>query len=172
LTRSLARTYSDMLPQFDADRQGEIKIDKEGNWFFNGAPIINRQIIDLFNAGIEHDGQGGYRLRVGAETSPIVVEDTPYVVSQINLEQGPDGRSFFTVRLNDDTIERLSLETFYLGPDNVPYCTVKNGLFPARFLRAPYYDLARHIDQEGEERFCIILNGKKQYIEKRESKSR
>jgi len=168
LTRSLARTYSDMMTQFRADRQGEIKIDKEGNWFFNGVPIINKQIIDLFNAGIEHDEQGGYRLHIGSEKSPIVVEDTPYVVTRISLEQGSDGRSFFTMSLNDGSCEPLSLETFYLGPDNVPYCTVKNGRFPARFLRAPYYDLARHIEQEGEDRFCIILNGKKQYIEKRE----
>jgi uncharacterized protein len=160
------------MTEFGADRQGEIKLDKEGNWFFNGVPIINKQIIDLFNAGIEHDGQGGFRLHIGAETSPIVVEDSPYVVSHINLEQDSDGRSFFTIRLNDDTSERLCLATFYLGPENVPYCTVKNGRFPARFLRAPYYDLARHIEQEGEECFCIILNGKKQYIENRERKSR
>ncbi|MCX5901271.1 MAG: DUF1285 domain-containing protein, partial [Proteobacteria bacterium] len=70
-----------MMTQSRADRQGEIKIDKEGNWFFNGVPIINKQILDLFTASIEPDGHGGYRLHIGEETSPIVVEDTPYVVT-------------------------------------------------------------------------------------------
>jgi len=148
-----------------SDRQGEIKIDKEGNWFFNGAPIINRQIVDLFNAGIEHDGCGGYHLHIGAEISPIVVEDTPYVVTQLEQEQAADGSSSFMVRLSDGSCEQLSFETFYLSLDNIPYCAVKGGLFPARFLRAPYYELARHIDQEGDGRFSLTLNGTKHFIE-------
>ena len=160
-----------MMMQSCADRRGEIKIDKEGNWFFNGAPIINRQIIDLFNAGIEHDGHGGYRLHIGDETSPIVVEDTPYVVTQIDLARGADGLNCFTIRLSDGTSEPLFFETFYLAPDNVPYCAVKGGQFPARFLRAPYYDLSRYVEQEGE-RFFIEHKGEKHYIETRQTKSR
>lgn len=161
-----------MMMHARSGRQGEIKIDKEGNWFFNDAPIINRQIVDLFNAGIEHDGCGGYRLHIGAEISPIVVEDTPYVVTQLEPEQGADGISCFMVRLNDGSRERLSFETFYLSAENIPYCAVKGGLFPARFLRAPYYELARHIDQEGDGRFSLTLNGTKFFIETRTAKSR
>jgi uncharacterized protein len=160
-----------MMMQSSADRQDEIKIDKEGNWFFNGAPIINKQIVDLFNAGIEHDGQGGYRLHVGDEICPIVVEDTPFVVTNLEPEQGAEGLSGFTIRLSDGTCEPLSLKTFYLAPDNIPYCAVKDGRFPARFLRAPYYDLARHIEQEGEDSFCINVNGRKHFIENRKTKS-
>jgi hypothetical protein len=155
-----------------AARQGEIKIDKEGNWFFNGAPIINRQIVDLFNSGIEHDGQGGYQLHISAEICPIVVEDTPYVVTHLEQEQGIEGLSCFTVRLSDGTSEKLSFETFYLSHDNVPYCAVKGGQFPARFLRAPYYDLARYIEEEGDGRFFIVVNGSKHFIETRQKKSR
>ena len=157
-----------MITKACAGQQGEIRIDKEGHWFFNGAPIINQKILELFNAGIEHDGQGNYRLHIGDETSPIIVEDTPFVVTHIDLEQGAASKSFFMIRLSDGTREQLCFETFYLGADNIPYCTVKQGLFPARFLRAPYYDLARHIEQEGEDRFCIMLNGRKQYIEHRQ----
>ena len=156
-----------MISQASAGQQGAIRIDKEGNWFFNGAPIIHQKILDLFNASIEHDGQGGYCLHIGAEISPSVVDDTPFVVTHIDLETGDDGKSFFTIRLRDGAREQLCLETFYLGADNIPYCTVKQGRFPARFLRAPYYDLARHIEQDGEDRFCIILNGTKQYLEHR-----
>ncbi len=109
-----------MMMQSCAGRQGEIKIDKEGNWFFNGAPIINKQIVALFNSGIEHDGQGGYRLHIGDEISPIVVEDTPYVVTSLELAQGVDGLSCFTVRLSDGTSEPLSFESFYIAPTMFP----------------------------------------------------
>ena len=149
-----------------AGQPGEIRIDKEGDWFFNGVPIINKNILDLFNASIEQDENGGYRLHIGEEISPIVVEDTPYVVTRIEREVAPDGQSFFLIRLSDGASERLCLETLYLASDNVPYCRVKNGRFPARFLRAPYYDLAGFIEQEGE-RFFIPHNGTRFYIETR-----
>ncbi len=139
-------------------RPGEIRIDKEGNWFFNDAPIIHQKVLDLFNAGIEPDGSGGYRLHIGEEISPILVEDTPYVVTHLEHADA------FTIRLSDGTREPLSLETLYLSADNVPYCSVKNGTFPARFLRPPYYDLARFIEQDGE-RFFIRQNEAKHYLE-------
>ncbi|MBN2107301.1 MAG: DUF1285 domain-containing protein [Deltaproteobacteria bacterium] len=161
-----------MMMQSCSDRQGEIKIDKEGNWFFNGAPIINKQIVELFNAGIEHDGCGGYLLHIGAEISPIVVEDTPYVVTHLEQEQAADGAGGFMVRLSDGSRERLSFETFYLSADNIPYCAVKGGQFPARFLRAPYYELARYIEQEGDGRFSLTFNGMKHFIDIRTTKSR
>lgn len=142
---------------------GEIRIDKEGAWFFNGVPIVNKNVLALFNAGIEPDGGNGYRLRIGAEVSPIVVEDTPYVVRRIERGQGPDGRGFF-MQLSDGSSERLRLETLYVSGENVPYCRVKNGRFPARFLRPPYYQLAEHIEQE-DDRFFIREGDKKVYLE-------
>lgn len=143
--------------------EGEIRLDKEGNWFFGGAPIINQNIIDLFNAGIEADGSGGYRLHIGEEISPIVVEDTPYVVTRVAQECGPEGQSFFLIRLNDGSREELCCETLSQAGDNVLYCRVKGDRFPARFLRAPYYDLAGCMEQEGE-RFFIRHNGAKHFL--------
>jgi len=153
------------MDQAQAGQQGEIRIDKEGNWFFGGAPIINKNILDLFNSSIEPDGRGGYRLHIGAETHPIAVEDTPYVVTGIEREPGPEGPGVVLL-LSDGTSEQLCAETLYLAGDNVPYCRIKHGQFPARFLRAPYYDLAGSIEQEGD-RFFLQHNGKKHYIETR-----
>ena len=146
----------------EAGRPGEIRIDKEGCWFFNGAPIINEKILALFNSSIEPDGSGGYRLHIDEETSPITVEDTPYVVTHVRREPGAGGE--FTIRLSDGTRERLCLESLYLSGSNVPYCTVKDGLFPARFLRAPYYALAEYIEQDGD-RFFLPAGGGRFYLE-------
>ncbi len=147
-----------------------IKIDKEGNWFYNDLPIINKKIFLFFNQHIIKDGKGGYLLQVGKETCKLVVEDTPYVVAKITfVSSDKEGREFFRIKLNDETEEKLDMNTFYIGKDNIPYCRVKKGLFPARFLRPPYYQLAQHIQQEAEDRFCFLLNNKKFYVLVREN---
>ncbi len=144
-----------------------LRIDKEGNWFYNDTPIINRNIYLFFNRHIVDAAQGGYLLQIGSETCRLIVEDTPYVVVRIeHLYSDTEQRAFFKIRLNDETEEELDLASFYIGKANVPYCTVKKGRFPARFLRSPYYRLASHIQQEDgpEERFYLLLNNQKFYI--------
>jgi len=142
-----------------------ISIDKEGNWFYQGQQIVNRQVYLLFSQNLERDGSGRYILRIGEETCLIAVEDTPFVITDIYLvSQVEPAKSSFTIRLNDETEEVLNLETLFVGKDNVLYCAVKEGKFKARFLRPSYYRLAEHIVQEAEDRFYIPLNGKNYYI--------
>ena len=146
--------------------QAEIVINKEGIWLYNGQPIVNKAIYLFFNQNLEYSPAGGYQVRVGAEVSPVAVEDTPFVVTDVVLVSVPQqGEGFFKIFLNDETEEQLDLESLSVGKDNVLYCAVKGGKFRARFLRPGYYRLAQHILQEGEEaRFFIPLNGKNHYI--------
>jgi hypothetical protein len=142
-----------------------ISIDREGNWFYQGQQIVNRQIYLLFSQSLERDASGRYILRIGEETCPIAVEDTPFVVTDIaHVSQGEPLTNSFSIRLNDETEEVLNLDTLYVGKDNVLYCAVKEGNFRARFLRPSYYRLAEHIVQDAEDRFYIPLNGKNYYI--------
>lgn len=153
-----------MGPAAETD-QAIISIDKEGNWFYQGQQIVNRQVYLLFSQNLERDASGRYILRIGEETCPIAVEDTPFVVTDIALlSQGEPAKESFNIRLNDETDEVLDLETLLVGKDNVLYCAAKQGKFSARFLRPSYYRLAEHIVQETEDRFYIPLNGKKYYI--------
>jgi hypothetical protein len=148
--------------------QALISIDKEGNWFYQGQQIVNRQVYLLFSQSLECAGSGKYILRIGQETCPIAVEDTPFVVTDIYLvSQGETAKDSFNIRLNDETEEVLNLDTLQVGKDNVLYCAVKEGKFRARFLRPSYYRLAEHIVQEAEDRFFIPLNGKNYYIKMR-----
>jgi hypothetical protein len=141
-----------------------IKIDKEGGWYYNNLPIINRAIYLFLNQHIEKKNNGTYIIKVGEEVCPLEVEDTPYVVTGIDvINADSDKGEFLKVVLNDETEEILDLETFHIGNANVPYCTVKQGMFPARFLRPAYYQFAQHVLQE-EERFYILLNKEKYYI--------
>jgi hypothetical protein len=143
----------------------ELVIDKEGTWLYNGQPIVNKAIYLFFNQNLEYSPAGGYQVRVGAEVSPVAVEDTPFVVTDVVLVSVPQqGEGFFKVQLNDETAEELNLGSLSVGKDNVLYCAVKNGRFKARFLRPSYYRLTEHMLQEGEDRFYIPLNGRKFYI--------
>jgi len=141
-----------------------LRIDKEGNWFYNDLPIINRNIYLFFNQHLTRDEHGAYIVCVGNETSRLFVEDTPFVVMSLDYMQAGSREAFFSMRLNDETIEELDLESLYIGKDNVPYCTVKQGRFPARFLRPAYYQLCEHIQPEGEDSFYIMLNSNKKYL--------
>ena len=127
----------------------ELMIDKEGTWLYNGQPIVNRAIYLFFNQNLEHSPAGGYQVRVGEEVSPVAVEDTPFVVTDVVLVSGPEQKeSFFNIQLNDETEEPLDLESLSVGKDNVLYGRVRSGRFPARFSRPAYYQMAEWIQED------------------------
>ncbi|RLB07219.1 MAG: hypothetical protein DRG50_03510 [Deltaproteobacteria bacterium] len=136
-----------------------IKVDKDGKWYFQGREIIRKDILFLF---YEHLGldERGYYLQIGDEREYLEVEDTVFLVEGAELVK--DGEEAFLIRLNDGTQERLDLDTFRIAEGNVPYCLVKGGRFPARFLRLPFYQVAQHAsyDQRADEYF-LLLNGKR-----------
>jgi hypothetical protein len=139
--------------------ENEIKIDKEGNWFYNGAQIINRKILSLFCDGLENDNNGGYLLRVDSETSPVIVENTPFVV--VDAVKNED---VLKIQLNDESMETFNVESFFIDRNSVPYCRVKKGKFPARFLRKAYYRIAEYFEQDEDERFFVTLGKERFYI--------
>jgi len=139
-----------------------IVIDKEGTWFYNGLPIVNRQIQQYFFTLFENAPDGGYQLRNEQEIFPVEVQDTPFVVTALWPSDEPPDQFF--IKLNDDSVETLDMETLSINAENIPYCAVKQGRFTARFLRAPYYRLAESVQQEGDARFFVELNGQRHYL--------
>jgi hypothetical protein len=93
----------------------------------------------------------------------VEVEDAPFVVMTLEfVSPGPAGEEEVWITLNDETREKLAPETLRIGPGNIPYCKVRNGLFEARFSRNAYQVLLPHIqpDEPGNQ-FFLSLNGKK-----------
>jgi len=137
-----------------------ISIDKEGRWFHKGAEMVNREIVRFFYEHLTTDSSGRYLIHWGNERCLLEVEDTPFVVRRVQLQEGKDGNSRFLLFLSDDTQETLAPDTLYVGRGDVLYCRVKQGGFPARFHRPAYYQLAEHIREEDGE-FFIPLGGEK-----------
>ena len=151
-----------MDAQVSIEGRPAIVIDKEGTWFYNGQPIINRQILLYFYQLLEIGPDGSYLLRNEQESCPVEVQDTPFVVTALWPSEGPHEQFF--IKLNDETVETLEMETLVISAKNIPYCTIKQGRFKARFLRAPYYRLAESIQQESDTVFFIELNGERHYL--------
>ena len=139
-----------------------ILIDKEGRWFHKGAEMIHRDIVRFFYEHIGVDSLGRYVVRWGEERCYLEVEDTPFVVQKISFKED-GGIQSFRLFLSDDTEETLNPETLFVGGENVLYCKVKNGRFPARFLRPAYYQLTEFVREE-EDGFHLPLNGEKHFI--------
>jgi len=143
-----------------------IRIDKEGRWFFQGEEITHRKTYLLYCRSLARDESGRIILRVGREQCPVEVEDAPFVVTTVEFTPfGLDGQEAIWLTLNDETREKLDPGTLRIGPGNIPYCKVREGMFEARFSRNAYQLLVPHIQQdEKDKRFFLSLNKNKYYL--------
>lgn len=144
----------------------EIKIDKEGIWYYRGAHMFRKEILYVFFESLKIDESGRYFIEMGDECCSLDVEDTAFVVRAVyRKRRGNDSEDRIDILLTDDSLEELDLGTLYVGKENVLYCAVKNGRFPARFSRNSYYQLAEFIEQEEKgNSFFINLNNEKYII--------
>ena len=144
----------------------EIKIDKEGIWYYRGAHMFRKEILSIFFQHLKIDDCGKYLIELGDERCYLNVEDTAFVVAAVyKKRQKQDTKDHIYILLTDDSLEKLELSTLHVGKDNVLYCRVKNKKFPARFSRKSYYQLAEFIEQEEKENcFFIRLNEEKYFI--------
>jgi len=143
-----------------------LRIDKEGRLFFQGEEITHRKTYLLYFRSLTRDESGRVILRVGREQCPVESEDAPFVVKTIEFVSfGLDGQEAIWLTLNDETKEKLVPETLRIGPGNVPYCKVREGMFEARFSRNAYQLLVPHIRYDKEENcFFLFLNKNKYYL--------
>jgi uncharacterized protein len=143
-----------------------LRIDKDGRWFFEGEEITHRKTYLLYSRSLARDESGRIVLRVGREQCAVEVEDVPFVIKSLEfISSALGGREAIRLALNDETREELDPTTLRIGPDNVPYCKVREGVFEARFSRNAYQLLTPHIHhEEKENRFFLSLNQKRYYL--------
>jgi hypothetical protein len=144
----------------------DIRIDKEGVWYYKGAHMFRKDILCVFFEHLKMDECGKYLIEMGEERCYLNVEDTAFVVESVNKIQLPDdGHVQIDILLSDDSCEKLEMNSLHIGRDNVLYCRVKEGKFAARFSRKSYYQLAEFIEQsENGNNYFIDLNGERYII--------
>ncbi len=140
-----------------------IHIDEQGHWFHKGAEIIRREYIRDFYKHMVLDAHGKYIITWEGKPCYVEVADTAFAVWQVTFQRQAPGRDVLALSLSDDSEEPLAPDTLQVGKENILYCRVKQGAFPARFCRPAYYKIAAYIE-EGPDGFYLPLNGKKYLV--------
>lgn len=133
-----------------------IRIDKEGNWYYQDLPIINKKIYLHLNQCLSREPSGRYILSMNGEKCYLEVEDTPFVIQEVYVSPDASPSPSLVVKLNDGTEEPLQADTLRVGQDNILYCRVKEGVYEARLLRNAYYQLAEFLQQDGQHYYLVI----------------
>ncbi len=143
-----------------------IRVDENGDWFYNGSRIFRAEILEAFYEKLELLPTGEYVLCDSKGRCLLEVADTPFVVSRVDRQLDGAGRERIRIGLkNLSRAETLDPDTLVSGKDNVMYCKTAQGRFPARFSRPAYYQLADFIREDESGRgFFLELNGKRHPI--------
>jgi len=142
---------------FTAIHSGQITFGKDGRWYCDGEVIPNKAICRLYARAMTVGADGVARLELGEDKASVVVEDTPWVVVQV---EGDPTRGF-TVCLNDETREPLDPATLRASADHVLYCRIRGGRHEARFLRPAYYELMRHAVPGPDQTLVLPVAGRR-----------
>jgi len=87
----------------------DMKIARDGRWFFKNSPIGREKMVKLFSTVIRLDGDGFYYLVTPVEKIQLKVEDKPFVIKTFNKEL-IDGKEAYLFQTNVDDIVTLTNE--------------------------------------------------------------
>jgi len=135
-----------------------LRIDVDGDWLDDDVAITHAGILANLRSLLKHDAQGYFiqtRVRI-----PVGVEDAPFVIGRVE-RRGETLHAF----LNDGTDADVDPATLRLGARDVPYCTVKDGAFEARFSRAAAFQLLAMAEyDEATGRGTLRLGGREYFL--------
>lgn len=123
----------------------DIRIGRDGTWFYHGSPIGRKLLVKLFASVLQRDEAGDYWLVTPAEKARIQVDDAPFTAVEMQVS-GAGASQTLSFRTNVD-------ENLTAGPNHpirveidpetgepAPYVLVRNRL-EALIVRAVFYDL-------------------------------
>jgi len=124
--------------------EDHIKIDLEGNLYFQEQKLTHEKIIEFFKKlDLEKIDDKTFQLKWQhnniAQRINVVPEDTIFVVKDVVKDSGE-----IKLILNDETMEKLDTATLEFN-GNIPYALVKRGRIKARFNRHAAFKLGESI---------------------------
>jgi hypothetical protein len=145
----------DGLPGDDRpDEQYDMRIARDGTWFYHGSPIGRIALVKLFATVLRRDDEGDFWLITPAERGRITVEDVPFVAVEVQAEGEGDMRTLsFRTNLDEwvtagsdhpirvvQTSADLGAGEAELSDAPAPYILIRDRL-EARIGRAVFYEL-------------------------------
>lgn len=144
----------------------DMRIARDGTWFYMGTPIGRERLVRLFSTILRHDEDGKFYLVTPVEKVGIRVDDAPFLAVSMTVEgKGRDQVLTFTTSVGDSATA---------GPDHpirfvidkatgepAPYVHIRARL-EALINRAVFYDLVELGSQErrdGKDWFGVWSGG-------------
>ena len=144
----------------------DMRIARDGTWFYHGSPIGRKQLVKLFSTVLTRDSSGDYWLETPVEKCRIQVEDAPFLAVEMSVEgSGVNQRLQFRTNVDDNVIAgaahpiRVAIDPVTEEPS--PYVLVR-GALEALIARAVFYDLvelAAEDGRDGDVRFGVWSDG-------------
>lgn len=151
--KSLLGTREPGLPGSPGDDNGkpqlcgdiDIRIARDGTWFYHGSPIGRKPLVKLFASVLRRDADGAYWLITPAEQCRIRVDDAPFTAVEMSVH-GEGHNRLLTFRTNvDENVNAgadhpIRVVTDAATGEPAPYIYVRDGL-EALIVRSVFYDL-------------------------------
>lgn len=143
-----------------------IRVDKEGVWHYHGAAMFRKDIWQELYRHLKQEESGRYLVELGKERAYIEVEDTPYVIKSVLLACAEGkGEDVVYLDMPDDSREVLDPSSLHVGEGNALYGVLDGRGITARFSRAAYYQIAKHIEHDArQDSYFLSLNNHHYYI--------
>ena len=132
----------------------EIRIGRDGTWYYHGSPIGRQALVKLFSTVLRKDDEGEYWLVTPVEKGRIEVEDAPFVAVELMVE-GAGSSQQLKLRTNVDDIVAVDADhPLWVEQDEAtgepgPYVMVRDGL-EAKINRPVFYELVELAEPSGE----------------------
>lgn len=136
----------------------DMRIARDGTWFYRGSPIGRKPLVKLFSTVLRREN-GEFWLVTPVERGRILVDDAPFVAVEVDAAgEGQNRRLTFRTNVDDivtaDASHPIRVDHDPASGEPSPYITVRDGL-EARILRPVYY----HLVEMGE---FAVLDGAEQ----------
>lgn len=151
-------------PEFCGDI--DMRIARDGTWFYMGTPIGRPRMVKLFSTVLRHDDDDKFYLVTPVEKIGITVDDAPFVaVEATAFGEGEDQIIVFRTNVDEEVIAgpenpiRVEIDPETQEPS--PYVLVRDNL-EALIGRAVFYqlvDLGEQVEQDGQEVLGVWSKG-------------
>jgi hypothetical protein len=128
----------------------DFSIRRDGTWLYEGTPITRPALVKLFSTILNRDDAGDYWLTTPVEQCRITVEDRPFVITAMEIENIGQHTQRLTFTSNIDQSIQLCQATPLMLDDVGPYIPLEKGL-SARINRPVYYELAELAFNHGKQ---------------------
>jgi hypothetical protein len=123
----------------------DIRIDRNGDWYYCGSIIARKELVCLFSSALSRDSHGNYWLITPAEKGLIHVDDVPFLAVAMTVSgKGRKQVLNFETNVGDTvTADRDHPITVVHNPEtgeSIPYITIRQRI-DARIKHSVYYDL-------------------------------